>query len=144
VARNKCAKAVEAFDTALRIDPKLPMAHQGLGECQLALKHLASAESHFRRAIESDPDYSKAHASLGGLLVQNRQFAEAIPHLLEGEFARGREQARVLFALGTAYQNTGDAAKASETLQLARVVDDAYGSATARSKPAPSHRAARH
>ena len=144
VARGKCAKAVEAFDTALQIDTKLPMAHQGLGECQLDLKRLASAESHFRQAIESDPDYSKAHASLGVLLVQNRQFAEAIPHLLEGEGAHGREQARVLFALGTAYQNTGHAAKASETLQLARVVGDAYGSTTERSKPAPSHHAVRH
>lgn len=137
VAQDKCEEAVEAFDTALEIDHKLAMAHVGLGECQLKLARYASAESHFRQAVASQPDYSKAHARLGVLLVQNRQYAEAIPHLIEAGDAHGREQARVLFALGAAYQNTGNAAKASETLAVARVVADAYGAAISQSAPAP-------
>lgn len=149
-ARGKCEEAVEAFDTALQIDAALAMAHQGLGECQMTLKRYASAEAHFRKALATDPDSAKAHGSLGLVLVETHRYAEAMSHLLTAkDEAHGRDQARILFALGTAYQDQGSWNKALDAYENSRVLAEAYGPASllpaiARSAPELSRRAARH
>ena len=127
VAQGKCEEAVEAFDTALQVDPAMAAAHQALGSCQAKLGRAAAAESHFRKAVELEPGLLAAQASLGEMLVSQSKFAEAIPHLLAANSAHGEERARVLYALGVAYERTGKPAEAAATLESARVVAEAYG-----------------
>ena len=142
-AQGKCEEAVEAFDTALQIDPALAEAHLGLGQCQTSLGRAASAEDHFRKAVESHPDLPKARASLGIQLVANGKFSDAIPHLRKADSAHGMEKAQVLFALGTAYQKTGQPGEAQLVLETARILADVYRTTPRTEAPAVRSRPAR-
>lgn len=104
-------KAEAGFRRALEIDPKFAEAELGLAHALAAQNRLADAAPHFRRAAELDPQYRDfllelaqlyekhqqpaeaiaiyrefpenraAQEHLGNLLLQSKQYADAIPRL---------------------------------------------------------------
>jgi tetratricopeptide (TPR) repeat protein len=131
LASGQAAKAEESFKVALELDPKSAAAEVGLGRAQARQDRLQEAAPHFRRAAEIDPGfrdvllelaelYEKhkqpaeaqaiyrqfpenvaAQERLGELLLESKNYAEAIPRL-EEVFKQDPTAANRL-ALGTAY-----------------------------------------
>jgi tetratricopeptide (TPR) repeat protein len=135
------------FEAALKANPKSAAAELGLGHALLAQKQLPAAEPHFRSAAELDPNdrdallelasaeekagrvpeaiaiYQQfpangaAQARLGELLLENKQFADAIPRL-EKAVADSPTVANRL-ALATAYGMNKQPEKQDEQLDKA-------------------------
>jgi len=69
------AKASEAADRAVTLDPGLPQAHAAVGQ---ALPFGFARAGAFRSAIALDPAYAEAHQWLGETLSQMGRHAEAV------------------------------------------------------------------
>ena len=87
---NDAPGAIEAFSTALGLDPTLPRAQYNLGLTYTTMGRLDEARDAYERAIERDPSDVKALANLG-LLYERRG---------EPERARRAYQAAVRVAPG--------------------------------------------
>jgi hypothetical protein len=57
--------AIAEYREAIRLDPKLALAHTNLGTIYLQRKNFPDALACARAAIRADPKYSNAHAMLG-------------------------------------------------------------------------------
>jgi Flp pilus assembly protein TadD len=68
---NDAPGAIEAFSTALGLDPTLPRAQYNLGLAYTTMGRLDEARDAYERAIERDPSDVKALANLG-LLYERR------------------------------------------------------------------------
>ena len=131
LATGQPAKAEENFKAALGLDAKSAAAELGLGRAQARQDRLAEAAAHFRRAAEIDPGFRDAllelaelyekhkqpaeaqeiyrqfpenvaaQERLGELLLEGKNYAEAIPRLEEA--LKKDPTAANRLALGTAY-----------------------------------------
>ncbi len=135
------------FETALKADPKSAAAELGLARTLVAQNQLTTADPHFHAAASLDPNYREAllelaaaeekaghapeaiaiykefpgnpsaQARLGELLLENKQFADAIPRL-EKAVADTPTVANRL-ALATAYRMNKQPEKQDEQLDRA-------------------------
>lgn len=71
-------KAEENYRQALALDPKSAAAEAGLAHSLARQEKLADAAPHFRAAAQLDPRYRNALLELGGLYESHQQPAEAI------------------------------------------------------------------
>jgi Flp pilus assembly protein TadD len=78
--------AADHLRQALKLDPKLRLAHLDLGIVLAASGDAAGAESHFREAIRLDPSGPDAHYRLGRLFRSLGRTEDA-----EAEFAKVKE-----------------------------------------------------
>jgi tetratricopeptide (TPR) repeat protein len=145
------AKAAQHFAASLEADPKSPAAELGFGRAELLRNQLAEGAAHFRKAAELDPKYrdallelaaayekakqpaeaialyrqfpenTGAQERLGELLLESKQYAEAIPRL-EKAVAESPTSANRL-ALATAYRMNKEPAKELEQLAKAAAAD---------------------
>ena len=125
------AKAAATFETAAGIDPKSAAAQTGWAKALAGEKKLSDAAPHFQKAAELDPNYrdellelaaeyekagqladaiaiyrqfpanAAAQERMGELLLETKQFAEAIPGLEKAVAASPTPANRL--ALATAY-----------------------------------------
>jgi tetratricopeptide (TPR) repeat protein len=132
LAAGEAAKAEEQYKLALEVDPKSAAAELGLARAQTRQSNLAEAANHFRKAAEIDPsfrdallelaaifektnqptraieiyrqfpDNPAAQERMGELLLESKNYAEAIPRLEEA-FTKDPTAANRL-ALAAAYQ----------------------------------------
>jgi serine/threonine protein kinase/tetratricopeptide (TPR) repeat protein len=73
------AKARQAAEKALELDPSLPEAHASMGLVLLVFEwDFAEAEREFRRAIDLNPGYPYAHVWYAELLYGNGRYDESI------------------------------------------------------------------
>lgn len=75
LGRNK--EALEAFKTALEIEPGMAVVHYNIGKIYSALGNNAESERYFRSAIELKPEFVTARNDLGNLLFQTGRLKEA-------------------------------------------------------------------
>ncbi|HEY1339881.1 MAG TPA: tetratricopeptide repeat protein, partial [Bryobacteraceae bacterium] len=141
------AKAEENFRTVLQQDPKSAGAHLGLARALARQQKLADAAPHFREAAQLDPDfrdglleladlYEKDHQPaealalyrefpdnpavqehVGELMLETKQYAEAIPRL-QAAFEKSPTQANRV-ALAAAYLFNHELDKALPLLEQA-------------------------
>lgn len=74
-----------ALESAVRIDPALPLAQHQLGYLLSQAGDNDGAEQHFRLAVHADPDFTRAWISLAATLAMKSEFAgakEAVNHAL--------------------------------------------------------------
>lgn len=71
-------RAVEAFETALRIQPNVPPICNNLGEAYRRMGRLSEAENLFRKALGLTPKFPEAAFNLGNTLKSQRRFTEAL------------------------------------------------------------------
>ncbi len=146
-------KAAEHFRASLEADPQSPAAELGLGRALIAQNHLDDAAPHFRKAAELDPKYrdallelaaddekakqpadaiaiyrqfpenAGAQERLGELLLESKQFADAIPRLEQAVAASPTAANRL--ALATAYKMNNEPAKELDQLAKAAATDPA-------------------
>jgi tetratricopeptide (TPR) repeat protein len=146
-------KAEEHFKSSLESDPKSPAAELGLARAQATQDRLDEASTHFRKAADLDPkyrdallelaaDYEKAkqpaeaiaiyrqfpenagaRERLGELLLESKQYADAIPNL-EKAVADSPTSANRL-ALATAYRMNKEPQKELDQLSKAAAAEPA-------------------
>lgn len=75
--RGQGARARQAFEAALALDPKLAEAHNDLGTLLAQDGDLAGAVARFRQALAATPDYPDALNNLGYALLLGGQPGEA-------------------------------------------------------------------
>ena len=71
-------KAIESYESVLRIDPNFAPAHINLGTLYYNSQDYVSAEVHYRKAIECDSRYALAYFDLGNVLDETGRIPEAI------------------------------------------------------------------
>jgi tetratricopeptide (TPR) repeat protein len=138
-------KAEASYHAVLESDPKSAAAELGLAHALVRQEKLADAEPHFRQAAQLDPQYREAllelaelfeknhqpakamaiyrefpdHAAaqehLGQLMLENKEYADAIPKL-ENVYAKDPTTANRT-ALAAAYLFAGQLEKATPLLQ---------------------------
>jgi tetratricopeptide (TPR) repeat protein len=146
-------RAEASYRRAIELDPKSAAAESGLGRLLARESKLADASPHYRQAASLDPKYrswmlelagahEKAHqpaeaaaiyrdfaddpaaqAHLGQLLLDGKQYTEAVP-VLETAYASEPSTTNAV-ALGMAYVFSGQPAKAAPLLQKAVAADPA-------------------
>jgi tetratricopeptide (TPR) repeat protein len=147
LATGDFAQAEQHYQAAAGLDAKSAAAQLGLGRTQARQNRLSEAAQHFRQAAQLDtsfndallelaglyeqnhqpgeaialyqkfPESVAAQERLGELLIESKQFAEAIPYL-EKAVARDPTAANRL-ALSTAYQMNKEPHKSMEQLEKA-------------------------
>jgi arylsulfatase A-like enzyme/Tfp pilus assembly protein PilF len=122
-------EASQAFESALQYDPTNAVYAANLGNSRRALGDLDGAAAAYRRALDRAPLPDAANG-LGVVLVQQRQFAAALPWLQQA--ARDPEFIEAQLNLGIALQEAGEIAGARQ--QYLKVI--AAGSKHARERDA--------
>ena len=74
------ARAVEAFQQALKREPRSTKTHNNLGSVYVDQQKIDLAEKEFRTVLRLDPGNRDANYNLGVLLMTQGKPAEAIPH----------------------------------------------------------------
>ena len=106
-ALGQTAAALEAFDDALRIDPRMAPAHFNRGEVFDDLNDVAASRSAYLQAISLEPDYIEALASLAWIEAQAGDAASART-LGERALALSSRDALARMALASAALQQGD------------------------------------
>jgi len=83
--RDRVPAAIAEFQSALRIQPDNPEAHNSLGDALMQTGRLPEAIAEFQTAVRIKPDYAEAHNSLGSAEMQTP--GEAAAGLAEFETA---------------------------------------------------------
>ena len=145
LATGAFVKAETDFRTAIELNPKSAASAMGLAQALARLGKMADAEPHYRKAIELDPRYrdsllelaqlyeaggqtaqaiaiyrefpdnAAAQERLGKLMLDNKQFADAIP-TLEAAYAKDPNQSNRT-ALAAALVFAGKLEKATPLLE---------------------------
>jgi Tfp pilus assembly protein PilF len=72
--------AIQAYETAVQLDPTSAGAWVNLGTIYFNARQFAKAEAHYRRALEADPSYALAHFNIGNLYDERGDFDRALHH----------------------------------------------------------------
>jgi len=72
--------AIELYRQALRLDPRLGVAHYNLGNCMQAKGLWEAAIEEYEQALQLTPDYAAAHNNLANVLHRLRRHQEATVH----------------------------------------------------------------
>lgn len=110
--------ARQAYEQALRIDERNPIAHYRLGYLYFTLA-LKNKDAHsfreclerYKTAIEIDPEYADAYVGLGNAYLQTNNLEGGI-YCLEKALEIQPDQGPVVYNLGMAHFNNGDKEKA--------------------------------
>ena len=106
------AEAIEAYESALRINPNLLMVYEPLGQLFVDAKDSKKAEEIYRQGMAIDPTHMSGRFQLGRLLVEQRRLSEA-RQLWEGRTSDEDRTKPSFFTLLTRAENLK---RASETL----------------------------
>ena len=114
-AMGRLGAAREAYEAAIRTDPRLAAAHFNRGSVLEDLNDLAGARAGYQKAAALDRNYVEPLAGLAWLAAQNGDAVEARAH---GQRATALEPGSVLanMALASADLNAGDLQAASRRL----------------------------
>jgi tetratricopeptide (TPR) repeat protein len=116
-------EAAEAYRRALALNPLHAQAHNNLGQILERTRQYDQAAAEYRRAVESQPGLRIARFNLARMLIAFKRADEAVVELQKLTEPRDSEAPRYLFALSTAYMQSGhkdEAVKwATEARQLA-------------------------
>jgi len=122
-------KAIEHYETAVKIAPEYYPAHNNLGTLYLGKSDFKAAEEQFRAAVRFDQNEAQAYFNLGHVLILTRRFPEAETTLAAG-LQRRPDSAFGYLLQGHLYAQTGKLAEAESSLQNAIRLDskmpDAY------------------
>ncbi|HEX7296869.1 MAG TPA: tetratricopeptide repeat protein, partial [Pyrinomonadaceae bacterium] len=106
------AEAIEAYQSALKINPNLLMVYEPLGQLFLDAKDPKKAEEIYRQGMAIDPKHMSGRFQLGRLLVEQRRLAEARA-LWEG---RASDEDRFTPSFFTLLTRAENLKRASDTL----------------------------
>ena len=97
---------------AIEIKPHLPQAHNNLGVALLEQGRTDEARASLQRALEIQPDYAEAHFNLSAITdykSDDPRIAQMLALMAKPDLS-ALDRRWLSFALGKAYEDTGDAA----------------------------------
>jgi len=109
-----CGENIEAlryYKQAISINPKIPGAHNNLGNCYRALAEPENSIASYKKAIDLDADYFEAHNNLGTVLK--------VIGDIEGAIKCFKEAIKINTNYFQAHNNLGNALKDSGKYQAA-------------------------
>jgi tetratricopeptide (TPR) repeat protein len=112
-------KALQAYQTALRLDPRFVPARINLAMLYDQLGEKDKAESQFRKVVEIEPNLAEAQYSLGLLLAEDEDRLEEASEFLGTAARLAPENPRVHYNYGLALQKLGRLADAEKALKTA-------------------------
>jgi predicted Zn-dependent protease len=115
---GRTREAQQAYRRSLGIYPRYEPAALGLGQVDLATGDYPSAEQRFYEVTRDWPGSLNAQYGLGLALYKQEKFAAAVMPL-EKVAAVAADDSGVLYVLATAYDRTGQAARALQTYTAA-------------------------
>lgn len=105
------AEAIEHFQRAIALDPKVAKYHCNFGNALLKTSRAADAERAYRRALELEPGHTAAAYNLASLLHEQDRLAEALAILVP--FQNGQDvTGGIDQLLGSLFEKTGQLQKA--------------------------------
>jgi tetratricopeptide (TPR) repeat protein len=120
-------EATAAARTAVERLANLPQAHYVLGLIARAQGRLDAAVAAFRRVLEIDGSDTGSRVNLGQILVQQRQYGDAIRFFKEA-LAAEPYNVTAAYGLATALTRSGDTAAGGEAMKRFETLrDSAYG-----------------
>jgi len=120
--RKDFASAAKDYQSYLDKKPDDAAVHFQLGYALTAMQKLDEAEVQYHKAIELNPKMSEAYLNLGLTLLDSDPNAAIGPLQKATELLPTQVHAR--FALGSAYERTGNSKLAIEQYQAAEKIDD--------------------
>jgi len=108
--------AVDELSTAVKLDPKLPLAHYLYGNALLTLGHRDEAMQCFREELAIDPNEFGSNLYLGVLLNQAEQYKEAVPYLARALQVRPDDPA-VRYQIAMGQIGVGNLEQAKKSLE---------------------------
>lgn len=124
------AEAVKEYQTALKLDPKLPVALNNLA--WLAAEEGGSADGGLawaRQAVSLSPDEPRFHGTLAWVRFKRGEKKEAAEALRSLALGKGAKVAETHHLLGVVLQDIGDSAGAEKALREALRLNPKFASA---------------
>jgi tetratricopeptide (TPR) repeat protein len=119
-SQGKYEAAVLAIEEGISLKPDDGEAQAWLADVMMRQHKPTQAIEHYRLALHVEPSFRPARLMLGQLLITTGRSGEAIPVLLPALQGNDKTTPIFLMTLAQAYANTGDRAKAIESLKQAR------------------------
>ena len=120
--RNDYPRALEAFQHAVKVGPRVAEAHNWLGVALSEKADLPGAISEFKQAVELDPKYGRAYTNLGAALAKSGDFTGAVT-VFRKALALEPDSLAAHLNLGRALRETGDLDGALEHLKVVAAAD---------------------
>jgi tetratricopeptide (TPR) repeat protein len=114
-------EAIAEFRRALELNPRYPRAHHYIGMTYLATDDVGvfpQARKEFEAELAQHPEEGPAHLMLGILLIQSREYPQAISHLRKAVESQPNSPDPYCF-LGQALSQAGNLAEAIPVLEKA-------------------------
>ena len=132
---GRAGEAKEALEQALDMNPSFPSGEEALAQAYGIERNDGEALRHYRKALEEDPGSVDALIGAARILASAadaklRDGAEAVKLAAHANELTGGKDATVLDALGAAYAEAGDFARASTAAQHALELATAQGNST--------------
>lgn len=116
LAINDTPGAISELSQALKLDPKIPLAHWLYGKALLESGHRTKAMEAFREELAIDPNEFGPNLYLASLLNQEQEFTQAMPYLARAmEVRPGSPQ--VIYQVAVAQIGMGKLDEARKTLE---------------------------
>lgn len=122
------AKAIEAYQQALRINPEVADAWNNLGIAYDNAAQYAQAVEAYQHALRINPEQAEAWNNLGAVYGKAGQYAKTI-EASQQALRINPEYANAWYNLGNAYSNADQYAKAIEAFQQALRINPEHASA---------------
>lgn len=119
------ARAHQAYEKVLQLDPENAIAHEELGLLYIGARQVAQARKYLQRAIELDDARWGAHNALGVLADTERSYEIAIGHY-QAALAHNPDSALLLTNLGYSHYLAGDFDRAEGLYRMANAADASY------------------
>jgi protein O-GlcNAc transferase len=97
-------QAIQAYEKAIELNPKLFNAYGNLGNVYLAQNQIDKAEEIFRKSINANPFHFGGYVNLGNLLLEQRQQIDEAISAYHQAFDLNTKNADVLNNLSLAYK----------------------------------------
>jgi arylsulfatase A-like enzyme/tetratricopeptide (TPR) repeat protein len=128
IAGGQHMAALKQFESALRSDPNMALAHHQLGGCYLVLGRPADATREFERALALNPQFVAARFNLGVAWIQEGRFQEAARDF-EQILRENPNDYESLNYLGMALSGAGNDLQAMQALRRATAAQPSFGEA---------------
>ncbi|MEO0335505.1 MAG: tetratricopeptide repeat protein [Pseudomonadota bacterium] len=117
---NKLPQAIGEFRTALELNPNNHVAHNNLALAYFLRNRVELAHTHLKKALKIQPQYTEARNNLGRVLIQKKQYEQAIKTLevAQADLVYPFPE-KILTNLGYAYLEYGRLLKAQQLLKQA-------------------------
>ncbi|MFH1007663.1 MAG: tetratricopeptide repeat protein [Candidatus Latescibacterota bacterium] len=122
--KGEYAQAILEYRRAVKVDPKLAEAHEGLGETYLMTDQPSKAVENAQKAVAINPNSERGYLALGQALLRMNGNSDEGVSAFQEVLRINPKNASALIGLGMIFQSVPDLPKAIEHFQSAVQIED--------------------